>query len=69
MHSLHCTDISSSGRAANFGSRAAASDLPQLTREDLKMLDAFEQVREEDHQFDQLLSQQAALNCHGTMMM
>lgn len=49
------------------GDQGAFSDLPQLTGEDLKMLDAFEQIREED-QFGQLLSQQAALNCRGTMM-
>ena len=45
------------------------SDLPQLTVEDLKMLDSFDQQSKEEDQFGQLLYQQTALSCRGTMMM
>ena len=49
---------------------AFTSDLPHLTGEDLKMLDAFsEQVREEEGQFVQVHSQQATLNYNGAGMM
>ena len=68
---LHSTDTSPrpSMQASMHSTNGALnlSDLPQLTIEDLKMLDAFD-GKEED-QFGQLLYQQTALSCRGTMMM
>ena len=56
---------------ASMHSTNGLADLPQLTIEDLKMLDAFDQLQgsKDEDQFGQLLYQQTALSCRGTMMM
>ena len=53
---------------SSSASKSVNSDLPQLTVEDLNVLDAFEPSKEDD-QLGQLLYQQTSLSCRGTMMM
>ena len=71
MHALCSIDVAPRpSMQASTHSTNGLSDLPQLTIEDLKMLDAFDQLQgKEDDQFGQLLYQQTALSCRGTMMM
>lgn len=56
---------------ASMHSTNGLADLPQLTIEDLKMLDAFDQFpgSKDEDQVGQFFYQQTALSCRGTMMM
>ena len=45
------------------------SNLPQLTGEDLKMLDVFSDQFHEEEPFVRVQSQPTSLNCHGSSMM